>query len=316
MKPCLLRSAAFIAGLAPSLAANAQSGADYRVQNASIQEQANGVLALMAFSVVPDLNTSALSITNASSGNPGLRMIQFGGGFTWSKATPLYLEGALGFSHYDPTFVVSNGRSAESVPAKWTSFSGTGGIGWDFPLTDNLKLRPILDFTLGYVTSNILLGNWDRQAKSGADLRFLGEGTLQAAGIGGALMLDYEHYRDDGEVDVELRYTDIRLQSIGGSQAVQGHAKAQTASAWARWRAPTGLTALQRPLRYVLEGAHSAYLGSQAGALGFNRLSSLGAGLEFDSSAYDAYVTRTRLIVRHAFGENISGYSLSIAMSF
>ena len=67
-------------------------------------------------------------------------------------------------------------------------------------------------------------------------------------------MLDDEHYRRDYEIDVELRYTVIQLLSIPGTfEAVQGSYLAQNINLWSRWRAPTGWTALQRPVRYVFE---------------------------------------------------------------
>ena len=116
-------------------------------------------------------------------------------------------------------------------------------------------------------------------------------------------MLDYERYRPENEIDVELRYTNLYLQSYGGtSDAVQGSASAQSLALWSRWRAPTGLTALDQPLRYVLEFAHTQFLGDLCGALGFDALTSLGAGLELDSSEYDIVVTRTRLLGRFQFG--------------
>jgi hypothetical protein len=76
------------------------------------------------------------------------------------------------------------------------------------------------------------------------------------------------------------------------------------------------MSLMQRPLRYVLEGAHTTYLGDQKGLLGFNHMTSLGVGLEFDSSAYDIIVSRTRLVARWAFGENIRGFAIGLAMSF
>ena len=85
---------------------------------------------------------------------------------------------------------------------------------------------------------------------------------------------------------------------------------------WSRWRAPTGLTALDRPLRYVLEFAHTQFLGDLRGALGFDYLSSLGAGLELDSSKYDIVVTRTRLVGRYQFGDGVRGWTISLAVSF
>jgi hypothetical protein len=73
---------------------------------------------------------------------------------------------------------------------------------------------------------------------------------------------------------------------------------------------------LTRPLRYVLEFAHTTFLGDLDGVLGFNDLSSFGTGLELDSSAYDITVTRTRLMVRYQLGENVRGWSLGLAVSF
>jgi hypothetical protein len=130
-------------------------------------------------------------------------------------------------------------------------------------------------------------------------------------------MLDYERYRPENEIDVELRYTNIYLQSTGGtSEAVKGTASAQSASLWSRWRAPTGFTAMERPLRYVLEFAHTQFLGDLRGVLGFDSLTSLGAGFELDSSAYNVFVTRTRLVGRFQIGDNVRGWSVGIAVSF
>ena len=73
---------------------------------------------------------------------------------------------------------------------------------------------------------------------------------------------------------------------------------------------------LDRPLRYVLEFSHSRYLGSQSDILGFDRLTSLGLGLELDTSAHKVFVTRVRAVMRYVFGNNVSGVSLGLAASF
>jgi len=59
---------------------------------------------------------------------------------------------------------------------------------------------------------------------------------------------------------------------------VKGTALSQSASLWTRWRAPTGLRALDRPVRYVLEYAYSYYFGPDGDMVGFNHLNSLGPG--------------------------------------
>lgn len=56
---------------------------------AAVQKIADGILGLMSYMVAPDVTTSSMSIENASTANPGLQMLQAGGGYTRSKALPL-----------------------------------------------------------------------------------------------------------------------------------------------------------------------------------------------------------------------------------
>jgi hypothetical protein len=84
--------------------AQAQQQPPLTVSGERIQKVANGVLGLMGYSVVPDLTSSTLAIDSAGTGNPQLTMSQLAGGFTISRSTPLYLEGGIAYSRYDPTF--------------------------------------------------------------------------------------------------------------------------------------------------------------------------------------------------------------------
>jgi hypothetical protein len=289
---------------------------DNTVIGGNVKAHADAVLAIMTYTTVPDVTTSSLSINSAATGNPGFGQTQLGGGFTLSRTFPLYLEGTLAYSRYDPTFVATDGSQQRPLPTRWNTASGTVGIGWDFRITNELVFRPILNGTLGRVASDLRIAQSLVNHVKDTNLQFLQDGTLDAYGYGGSLMLDYEHYRDTHEIDVELRATDIHLQSFGGSSdAVRGSANAQQISVWARWRAPTGLHMLDRPLRYVLETAYSHYFGDSAGVLGFNHLTSLGVGLELDSSRYPVVITRTRLMVRYVFGRNVQGVSFGFAIS-
>ncbi len=287
------------------------------VVGTNLQKISNGVLTLMGYSLVPDVTTGSLSFSNASTGDPGLSMTSLGAGFTLSKDFPLYLEGTAAYSRFDPTFVVSDGTDSRSIPTKWNSLSATVGVGWDFPITQDLVIRPIVNLSYGHVESDLSIAAQVLGNQTGRDISFLDNGHLDAVGIGGSLMLDYERYRPENEIDVELRYTNIYLQSVGNtSEAVKGSSDAQSLSLWSRWRAPTSLTALDRPFRYVLEFSHTQFLGDLRGALGFDWLSSLGAGFELDSSKYPILVTRTRLLARYKFGDHVQGWSIGLACSF
>lgn len=100
-----------------------------RLTQDDLQKRANGVLALMSFSIVPDITTSALSIGGGggTTGSTEFYMTQLGGGDTISKSVPIYLEGVLAGSRYDPTFVASQGLETRKIPTKWNSVSATGG---------------------------------------------------------------------------------------------------------------------------------------------------------------------------------------------
>ncbi|MGU3412564.1 hypothetical protein ACLBW0_02380 [Enterobacteriaceae bacterium C34A] len=295
----------------------------YAADGSRIKHRADAVLALMSYSVFPDVTASDLNIGSGGGEKNNLSMTQFGGGATLSDSFPVYLEGALGYSRYDPHFVLTDGAQTRRIPTKWNSLTATGGIGWDFKLyTDslggNLVLRPIANFMLGTMASDVRIGSFVIEQRRDADYKFLDGGRLNAYGLGGSLMLDYELFSDPQDIDVELRYSAMNLQTFGStSDAVQGEANAQNLGLYLRRRAPiSGWTLLKSPVRYVLEGAHTEYLGQQRGQLGFNSLSSLGIGLELDSSKYPVFITRTRLVARYMFGENTNGYGIGLAMSF
>jgi hypothetical protein len=272
---------------------------------------------MMQYSVSPDVTTSSLSISSGDSDQNGMFMTQLGGGFTWSSSVRLYLEGNAAYSRYDPVFVLSNGTEQRPVPLQWNNLVGTVGVGWDFPIAPELVLRPIANFTLGYVESDISVAGRAIEDETGKEIEFLKDGQLYAVGYGGSLMLDYEHHRETHEVDVEVRLTEIYMKNFGdSSEAVQGSAWAQSLGLWARWRAPTGLRSLDRPVRYVLEYAFTHYFGPDGDMLGFNNLNSVGAGLELDTGALERWATRWRLIGRYRFGQNVSGYGISLGISF
>ena len=287
------------------------------IQGVDVQKLANGILGVMSYTVAPDVTTSSLAISNGATLSPGLSLTQVGGGFTWSKSTPLYLEGNAAYARYDPVFVANDGTQTRLVPVKWNSVSATGGVGWDFPLSEHWVVRPIFNFTLGYVASDLAGLKWWVENNTNVDLSFLDGKRLKAYGLGGSLMFDYEKFAPEADDDLEIRYTNVQLRSYSDSpDAVVGKAKATSASIWARRRVPTGWGVVwDRPVRYVYEVAYTEFLGDQK-EVGLSRMTSLGFGLELDSSALDRWATRWRALVRYKFGPDVSGWALGFAISF
>jgi hypothetical protein len=304
-------------GLVMASPSRAQDGR-FHVIAGKIQQRTNGVLALMGYSQTPDVTSGALSIKNGSTGNPAFNNTSLGGGFTVSESAPVYLEGTLGYARYDPKFLITDGAESRTLPTRWNSLIGTVGVGWDFRLAEHWVLRPIANGSIGWVSSDVALGSRVVTNRTDLDVDFLDRGTLRANGVGGSLMLDYERYEVAHEIDMELRYTNIYLKSYGGTTpSVKGNSRNENIGLWARWRAPTGWHALDRPVRYVLEFAHTTYLGEDAKVVGIDNLTSLGVGLELDSSKNrPLFISRTRLVARYVFGPHVTGVSLGLAVTF
>ena len=297
--------------------AHAQAGGQFTVAaNNYLKKRTDAFMTITGYSLTPDVTTGSLSITDKGGENQNLQMISLGGGDRISANFPLYLEGTIAFNRYNPTFTDGIGNSSITVPVNWNGITGTGGIGWDFPLTDNLRIRPIANIMLGHVESDLSIAGRIIENKTGVDLQFLNGGRMNAYGTGGSLMLDYEDYKPEREYDAELRYTNIAINTFDSSTAVQGSADSQSLGLWARARYPTRLTALERPVRAVFELAHTEFLGQLRGALGFDSLSSVGTGFEIDRSASDPMFSRVRLVFRYQFGQNVRGTSIGLAASF
>ena len=295
--------------------AHAQS-AFYNAANNYLKKRADAFMTITGYSLTPDVTTGSLSIRNNGGDNSDLQMISLGGGDRISANFPLYLEGTLAVNRYNPTFTDGIANTSVTIPVHWNSITGTGGIGWDFPITNELRFRPIANVMLGHLESDLSIASRVIQNQKGVDLQFLNGGRMNSYGLGGSVMLDYENYQPDQEIDVELRYTNIPVQTFESSTAVQGSADSQSLALWARSRIPTPITLLDRPLRAVFEVAHTEFLGDLRGALGFNSLSSVGTGIELDRSASDPVFTRIRVVFRYQFGQNVHGTSIGLAASF
>ena len=104
MKRPVLTIAAFVVSCAlPLDAAFGQATRQRAIQGVDVSRLANGILALMSYTVVPDVTTSSLSFNNTQTENPGLFMTQLGGGFTWSKET---LRDPVAHGHLDVEWAV------------------------------------------------------------------------------------------------------------------------------------------------------------------------------------------------------------------
>jgi hypothetical protein len=293
---------------------------------ARLGSRGSGIVGLMGYNMTPDGSTNALQVnrTTASDdeGSPLLTLGQFGAGFTVAEGFPLWLEGYVGYARYDPRAVFT-GIDARRSPLRWNNLAVTIGVGYDIRLAEYLWLRPIFNASLGYAASDASLFGRFLAWRTGVDVEALTDRQAIVAGLGGSLVLAYYDYQPARDIDVELRYTHLELQTVGDTlPAARGRATAQTLGLWTRYRWPAGFEAFGRPVRWVLDGSASYYFGDQADVIGFRWSVKAGGGVEVDVGRYEVgavgiYLSRVRLVARYFYGDGgVTGTSVGIGMSF
>ncbi|MEO3474173.1 hypothetical protein AAFN86_20055 [Roseomonas sp. CAU 1739] len=329
--PWLIAVAA-MPGLSPIAAA--QTGEE-RIESIlgridDIQQQlgarGSGVLGLMGYNMTPDGSANSLQISRGNAatelGSSVLTLSQLGAGFTVAESFPLWLEGYLGTARYDPRAVFTN-LPPRQTPLRWNNVAATIGVGYDVRIGEYLWLRPILNLSGGFAASDAALFGSFVNYRTDRDVSALTDKHVNVWGIGGSLMLAYYDHRPARDIDVELRYTQIYLQTFGDTiQAARGTSMAKTLGLWARYRWPTGWEAFGRPVRWVLDGSFTSYLGDQEDTLGFSWAAKLGGGIEIDVGRYEVgaaglNISRIRLVARYFIGDNnVTGTSVGIGISF
>lgn len=325
-------AAGLLLGLAGGAAAQTGGGAEPGVRLrdflTDLRARPGGALGLMGYNMSPDGSANALQVSRgtrtagAEEASPTLTLTQFGAGFTLSRSFPLFLEGYAGGARYDPRSLFT-GQGARQLPTRWNNAAVTVGVGWDIPLAENLYLRPILNLAVGYAASDASLFGSFLEFRTGRDLTPLSSRHMNVWARGGSLVLAWYDHRPAREIDMELRYTHLRLETFGDTfPAARGSATAQTIGWWGRLRWPTGWEAFGRPVRWVLDGTVTGYVGDQRDAVGFAWAVKAGGGIELDVGRYEVgafglSVSRVRLIGRYFIGDrNVTGASIGIGVSF
>ena len=297
----------------PSLAQPLDDGSGF-----DVRDNVKGALAILGISAAPNESASVLLLDkNVANGDDyDLWGGQIGGGFRISESVPLFLEGYFGFTNYDPVFLLSGANTSTDIESNWTSIAATGGIGWQFDVSENWKIRPMVNFSIGRVQSDSSIAAQVISNVLEEDLDFLSDGGITAVGYGGSLVAEFNRrWPSDHELDLRFRHTHIILEPLDTD--LVGRAEAISTVAWSRVRVPTQFTAFSQPTRWVGEASVSYIPGDQGIVLDSEWLAQLGGGLELDYSRNEfAWINEFRLMARVAKGDNIKGYSVGIAIKF
>jgi len=181
-----------------------------------------------------------------------------------------------------------------------------------------VTFRPLVHVSLGRVQSDASVGATLVADRLGLDTSFIDGGGITVGGLGGSAALAYNRrWASDRELDWQLRYSYLELRPVAGDKDILAESVAETTSLWGRYRWPTGAELWDRPVRLVVDGSASYLTGDQGQALGTDWLATLGAGGEVDfSETWVPWVSTTRLMARVTRGDELSGFSIGLGISF
>lgn len=276
--------------------------------------QVRAGLAALGLVTAPLSYNALLFLERASPGDLDFASGQLGAWGTPLEDSDLYLEGFVATQYYTPSFEIADGTNRiEDV--KWRSFATTVGIGWEFPLTERLAFRPMVNAAVGRITSN---SDVAAVGVPGGQADFIAGDAVEAFGYGGSLSLDYAYQTDARQVEMRLRHVRLRHVAIGETDDPGSDTETVVTSAIARHRMPIGdLRLAGGRVRWAVEATYARYDGDTGDILGLPWIARIGTGLEFETGQLGRYAPpRVRTMIRYVFGEDFEGIGIGAGLVF
>jgi len=276
--------------------------------------QVRAGLAALGLATAPPAYNALLFLERVRPGDLDFASGQLGAWGTPLENSDLYVEGFLASQFYTPSFDIA-GDSARIEDVKWRSVSATGGIGWDFPLTERLSIRPVVNAAIGRITSNSDVSVADMP---GGTADFIAGDAVEAFGYGGSLALDYAFQTDERQIEFRMRHARLRHVAIGVTDDPRSSTDTIATSAIARHRMPIpDWRVAGGRVRWVVEATYARYDGDTGKVLGLPWIARLGTGVEFETGQLGRYAPpRVRTMVRYVFGEDFEGIGFGAGLVF
>jgi len=241
----------------------------------------------------------------------------------WLAGTAPYLEFTAGYLHARVNGVVAE-PDLGATDARLTSdaFTGLAGVGLDIPVLAALGgrtvLRPILLAGYARIDSNTRFSGPNATSLAQRTQGLITDASLDSLLLGGAIALVHDRALGGGiDLQVGLRFNqlaDIGLQATDPALNTTNGFSVTTAAV--ELKGPTGLDIGGLPLRWIGFAAGTWMFGQGSDALGFSSFAELGAGLELGTTGHLPWVQAISLRGSGLFGDNVTGWSVGLAMSF
>ncbi len=277
---------------------------------------ARAALSVLSIAATPNETLSSFSFLDASGGTKSLRSTQLRGGYK-PFGNGLYLEGLVAYQKYNPVLFFPEIASGTELDVTWSSVAATVGIGWEFPLVNEWKIRPVGHASLGQVTADAILGDFPL-LRSGSSSNELIDGNLNAFGIGASLSIFREAQIGRWQAEYRIRQTFLEFDPINEPQAGNASASSNQTTLFSRHRYPLeDVKIFELPTQLVLDAGVVLYHGDSATVLDTDWLATAGIGLEIDTRLTGLpAVEAGRIMLNGVVAEEFSGFSVGFGLRF
>ena len=230
-----------------------------------------------------------------------------------------YAELTLDYLTGDQTFpLLHDGNSPTGVKLSFNAWSALAGGGFDVPLGNGFRLRPILLGGYSHVG-----GDANFFGPNAALFRSLVSGVLSNASVnsalvGGALELIYEkQFRGDLRFKTQIRYNELAaMVTSASSNALKQNGSFGLANASIALSGPTDWHIAASSIRW-LGYARSTWLpDTNASVLGFNAFAEIGGGLQVIAPNIIRGVQGGTVRASAIVGPGVTGWLVSAALDF
>jgi len=265
---------------------------------------AKAALSALSVAALPLAGTNTISVIGASGDQADFFSTRIGGGRNLEEGEPLYLEGFVAYQSYTPIFILGDGDPT-LVNTRWSSLALSGGVGWDFPVAEDLVLRPIALGSVGHVFGRAIFEDLLPPGGAGDPQDFFDDG-LFAAGLGGAVALQFDRDVAGTTLDLRARQSWMRLTAIGETDRFGVQADAIP-----------GARVQGLPLSGVMEAGYPHFWADQQDILRTDWLAMIGAGFAVATPENTwGGVTSGRLTLRYLVGDDYDGLSFGLGFRF
>lgn len=229
-----------------------------------------------------------------------------------------YAELTLGYLNATQKGLVQTPSGAGEARLSFNSFTGLAGAGLDIPLTDSLRLRPILLAGYTQLTGGAQYNGPGQAFFFNAVQGIISDVHINSALLGGALELVYSRtVWTDVRLKARARYNQlVAIVTDASDVSLDDSGNFGVATGGIELNGPTDMTLFGHDLRWLGFVNGTSLINTPKSVLGFNSFVEIGGGLQFVDTktvpGIEGVIVRASAIV----GPGVNGWSVGLSLVF